>query len=117
MMFSNDKNVETIGQLVEVLKHYIGLQSEYLKLDVVDKVVRLLTAITMTVVLLGLLVMTIIYLSFAAAYGLAGLIGSTSIAFCIVAGVYLFILILFVMFRHQWIERPLVKFLASLLMQ
>ena len=43
MMFSNDKNVETIGQLIEVLKHYIGLQSEYLKLDVVDKVVRLLT--------------------------------------------------------------------------
>ena len=35
-MFSNDKNVETIGQLVEVLKHYIGLQSEYMKLDVVD---------------------------------------------------------------------------------
>ena len=55
MMFSNDKNVETIGQLIEVLKHYIGLQSEYLKLDVVDKVVRLLTVITMTVVLLGLL--------------------------------------------------------------
>ena len=117
MMFSNDKNVETIGQLIEVLKHYIGLQSEYMKLDVVDKVVRLLTAITMSVVLVGLLVMTIIYLSFAAAYGLASLIGSTALAFCIVAGVYLFILILFVIFRHQWIERPLVKFLASLLMQ
>ncbi len=41
MMFSNDKNVETIGQLVEVLKHYIGLQTEYVKLDVVDKVVTL----------------------------------------------------------------------------
>ncbi len=117
MMFSNDKNVETIGQLVEVLKHYIGLQSEYLKLDVVDKVVRLLTAITMTVVLLGLFVMAIIYLSFAAAYALAGLIGSTALAFCIIAGIYLFILILFVIFRHKWIERPLVKFLASLLMQ
>ena len=114
-MFSNDKNVETIGQLVEVLKHYIGLQSEYMKLDVVDKVVRLLTAITMTVVLLGLFL--IIYLSFAAAYGLAGLIGSTALAFCVVAGVYLFILILFIIFRHQWIERPLVKFLASILMQ
>ena len=97
-MFSNDKNVETIGQLVEVLKHYIGLQSEYMKLDVVDKVVRLLPAI-------------------AAAYGLAGLIGSTALAFCVVAGVYLFILILFIIFRHQWIERPLVKFLASILMQ
>ncbi len=116
-MFSNDKNVETIGQLVEVLKHYIGLQSEYMKLDVVDKVVRLLTTITMTVVLLGLFLIAIIYLSFAAAYGLAGLIGSTALAFCVVAGVYLFILILFIIFRHQWIERPLVKFLASILMQ
>ena len=35
-MFSSDKNVETIGQLVEVLKHYIGLKSEYMKLDVAD---------------------------------------------------------------------------------
>lgn len=116
MMFSNDKNVETIGQLIEVLKHYIGLQSEYLKLDVVDKVVRLLTVITMTVVLLGLLTLTLIYLSFGAAFALADLIGSLTIGFCIVAAVYLFILILFVIFLHKWIERPLVRFLASLLM-
>ena len=75
MMFSNDKNVETIGQLIEVLKHYIGLQSEFLKLDIVDKVVRLLTVITMTVVLLGLLTLTLIYLSFGAAFALADLIG------------------------------------------
>lgn len=118
MMFSNDKNVETIGQLIEVLKHYIGLQSEFLKLDIVDKVVRLLTVITMTVVLLGLLTLTLIYLSFGAAFALADLIGgSLTFGFCIVAAVYLFILILFVIFRHKWIERPLVRFLASLLME
>lgn len=35
-MFSNDNNVETIAQLVEVLKHYIGLQSEYVRLDVIN---------------------------------------------------------------------------------
>ena len=40
-MLSSDKNVETIAQLIEVLKHYLGLQTEYVKLDVVDKVVRL----------------------------------------------------------------------------
>lgn len=116
MMFSNDKNVETIGQLVEVLKHYIGLQTEYVKLDVVDKVVRLLTAITMTVVLVGLLVIALIYLSFALAYGLSEWVGNTW-GFSIVAGLYLFILVIFVIFRHQWIERPLVRFLASILMQ
>ena len=116
MMFSNDKKVETIGQLVEVLKHYIGLQTEYVKLDVVDKVVRLLTAITMMVVLLGLLIVGLIYLSFALAYFLGAYIGNPAV-FCVVAGIYLLLLGVFVVFRHQWIERPLVKFLASILMQ
>lgn len=115
-MFSNDKNIETIGQLVEVLKHYIGIQSEYMKLDVVDKTVRLLTVTTMTLVLTGLLALTLIYLSFAAAYALAPIVGNAW-AFCIIAGFYLLALLLTVAFRHSWIERPLVKFLASLLMQ
>ena len=70
-MFSSDNNVETIAQLVEVLKHYIGLQSEYVKLDVIEKVVRLLTVITVTVVLCLLLVIALIYFSFAAAYAIA----------------------------------------------
>ena len=48
-MLSSDKNVETIAQLVEVLKHYLGLQTEYVKLDVIDKVVRLLTAASLTI--------------------------------------------------------------------
>ena len=50
-MFSSDKNVETIGQLAEIIRHYIGLQKEYVKLDVIDKVVRLLTVAAMTVAL------------------------------------------------------------------
>ena len=115
-MFSSDKNVETIGQLVEVLKHYIGLQSEYMKLDVVDKVVRLITAIAICFLLLTLLAISMIYLSFAAAFALADYVGLAP-AFFIVAGAYLLILVLFILFRHQWIEKPLVKFLASLLMQ
>lgn len=50
MMFSNDQNIETIGQLVELIRHYIGLQNEYLRLDVIEKVVRLITALVMAAV-------------------------------------------------------------------
>ena len=114
-MFSNDRNIETIGQLVEALKQYIGLQREYLKLDVIEKVVRLITAITLTVVLSLLVLIFLIYLSFAAAYALAPLVG-TAWAFVIVA-VYLVIFLLVLIFRKRWIERPVVKFLASLLME
>ncbi|MGN0068509.1 MAG: phage holin family protein [Prevotella sp.] len=114
-MFSNDRNIETIGQLVEVLKHYIGLQTNYAKLDVIDKVVRLLTVSAMVVILSILLLLTLIYLSFAAAYALTPHTG-TATAFCIVSGVHLAILILCILFRKSWFERPLVRFLASLLM-
>lgn len=115
-MFSNDKNIETIGQLVEVLKHYIGLQTKYAKLDVIDKIVRLLTAAAMTIVLSLLLLLTLIYVSFAVAYGLQPLIGG-GWAFCVVAGFYFLFFILCIAFRKQWLERPLVRFIANILMQ
>ena len=35
-MFSNDKNIETIAQLVEAIKDYVELQKDYLKLDVAE---------------------------------------------------------------------------------
>ena len=37
-------------------------------------------------------------------------------AFAIVAAVYLLVLLLVVINRRRWIERPLVRFLASMLM-
>ena len=115
-MFSTDKNIETIAQLIEVVKHYIGLKTKYLKLDVIDKIVRLLTALVMVGVLSLLLFLACIYLSFAAVYALEPVIG-TAASFACVAGVYFVALLLCLTFRKQWIERPLVRFLASLLMQ
>ena len=69
-MFSTDKNIETIAQLIEVVRHYIGLQTKYMKLDVIDKIVRLLRALVMVAVLSLLLFIGLIYLSFDAAYAL-----------------------------------------------
>ena len=114
-MFSNDKNIETIGQLVETLKHYAKLQSEYVRLDVVEKTVRLMTVITMTVIVSLLIILMMIYLSFAAASALAPVVGQTC-GYLIVGGAYFVLLLLFLIFRKQWIERPLVKFLASILL-
>ncbi|WP_297226456.1 phage holin family protein [uncultured Prevotella sp.] len=115
-MFSTDKNIETIAQLIEVVRHYIGLQSKYMKLDVIDKIVRLFTALIMVALLSLLLFIGLIYLSFAAVYALEPFMG-TATAFACIAGVYFVVLLLFVVFRKKWIERPLVRFLASMLMQ
>ncbi len=114
-MFSTDKNIETIGQLVEVVRHYIGLQSEYVRLDIVDKIVKLFTVLIMAAIIGILLLTALIYLSFAAAFALSTLVGQAE-AFCIVGGCYVILLLLCIIYRHQWIEKPLVQFLASLLL-
>lgn len=114
-MLSSDKNVETIAQLIEVLKHYLGLQTEYVKLDVIDKVVRLLTVATLAIVFFLLLVAVLLFLSLSLAYWLSQYIG-LPLSFLAVAAIYLLLLLLCAANRSAWIERPLVRFLANLLM-
>jgi len=114
-MLSNDKNVENIAQLIEALKDYFINQSEYVKLDVIDKIVRLSTALALTVVMLILGLAVLFYLSFALVYWMEPLIG-TAWSFLMVAVGFLLLLVLVFLFRKSWIERPLVQFLANTLL-
>ncbi len=114
-MLSSDKNVESIAQLVDVVKKYVGLQGEYLKLDVIEKVVRLTTALTLTIVFVILGVAVLFYLSFALIYWLEPLTG-IGLAFFIMSLLFLLLLICVFIKRKSWIERPLVRFLASVLL-
>lgn len=114
-MLSSDKNVESIAQLVETVKSYVGLQGEYLKLDVIEKIVRLATALTLAFVFLLLTIAFLFYLSFACVYWLVPFTG-TALAFFIMALFFLAILALVYFNRRAWIERPLVRFLASVLL-
>ena len=114
-MFSSDKNVETIGQLADALKRYAALQTEYAKLDVIDRVVRLLTAASIAVVFGVLLVFVAVFLSLAAVHALSQAVGWVP-AYAMVAGFHLLAFWVIYLFRHRWIERPLVRFLARLLM-
>ena len=115
-MLSTDKNVETIASLVEQLKEYAGLQAEYLKLGAVEKIVRLVSALVMAAVLSLLVLLLVIFLSFSLAQLLASWTGP-ALAYLIVALCYLLLFLLAIVFRRRWIERPLVRFLAGLLME
>ncbi len=114
-MLSSDKNVETIAQLAEIVKHYLGLQKEYLKLDIIDKIVRLLTFTALAIVFFLIVVAVVMYFSFALAFWLASYTG-TAFAFLVVGGIHLLLFIIIFLCRKKWIERPLVHFLANLLL-
>ena len=114
-MLSSDKNIETIAQLAEAVKRYVRLQSEYVKLDVIDKVVRLVTAAALAFVTLLIILFILVFLSMALVNALTPCL--CSVAACsVVAGVYLLVLILVLLNRRRWIEKPLVRFLANLLL-
>ena len=112
-MLSSDKNVETIAQLAEIVRHYLGIQTEYLKLDVIDKLVRLLTFFALSIIFFFILLGVAMFCSFAFAFWLASYTG-TAVAFLVVGVLYLLVIILFFINRKSWIERPLVRFFANL---
>ena len=114
-MFSSDKNIDTIGQLIETLIHYVKLQNEYLRLTVVEKVVRVAVAVAMVVAVFLFLLIAIIYFSFAAAYALEDVVGGLPQAFCVVGAFYVVLLIVVYLLRRVIIERPLVKLLSNIL--
>lgn len=114
-MLSSDKNVESLAHLIEVLKDYIGLQKEYLKFDVIDKLVRLITALTLSIILFILVIAILFYLSFAAVYWMAPTVG-TATAFAVVSAFFFMLLCLVVIFRKAWIERPLIRFMTNTLL-
>lgn len=114
-MFSSDHNVETIAQLIETLKQYLGHQTEYVKLEVIEKVIRLVVAIFIGIVLLLVLVGVLLFLALGLASWLSQYMGQTG-AYFTVAGILAVLLVLCYAFRKPWIEKPLVRYLANILM-
>ena len=112
-MLSSDKNVETIAQLIEAMKHYVGLQAEYVKLDVIEKVVRLLKAAALVVLFFVLILLIMLIASVGLAIWISRSIGLAAAFFAVAehpenaeTG----------RIAEPWIERPLVRALARLLM-
>ena len=114
-MLSSDKNVESIVELIEALKEHVELQKEYLELNVIEKVVKLVTALTVAIIFIILGVAVLFYLTYAIVYWIAPLTG-LALAYFRVAFFLADLLVLVCIFRKQWIERPLVRFLANTLL-
>lgn len=114
-MLSSDKNIERLADLIAELKTYGELQKEYLWVNIVDKLTRIAVGLTIVFVAVLLSVLALFYLSMAAVYWAADYIGLNT-AFAAAGALCIIILIVAVKCRKRWIERPLVKFLSSVLL-
>lgn len=115
-MLSSDQNVETIAELIEAGKHYLGLQAEYVKLDTIDKLVRLLTNAVLIIIMLLMLVVVLVSLSLSLASWLSSYM-SMPVALLTVAGLQVLLLLFINTVCRPWIEKRLVRYLARLLLK
>ena len=99
-MFSNSKNIESIGKLLLEFKKYLELQKEFVKLDATEK---------MTVILL-------LFLTFALAYYLGDVLGSLSLGFGLISAFILLLTVIFYLNRNRMVIQPMARFMTKLIL-
>lgn len=113
-MINTQEPAENFQQLYEDVKKYVTLQTEYVKVEFVEKLTILLSTLMIISLVIILLVIALFYLFFSIAYAVEPLVGSLSLSFGIISVVYFILIGLFLLFRKRIVINPLVKFLSNL---
>ena len=112
-MFSNSKNIESIGKLLLEFKKYLELQKEFVKLDATEKMTVILSAILIVTVLLLLGSIVLLFLTFALAYYLGDVLGSLSLGFGLISAFILLLTVIFYLNRNRMVIQPMARFMTK----
>ena len=115
-MFSNSKNIESIGKLLLEFKKYLELQKEFVKLDATEKMTVILSAILIVTVLLLLGSIVLHFLTFALAYYLGDVLGSLSLGFGLISAFILLLTVIFYLNRNRMVIQPMARFMTKLIL-
>lgn len=115
-MFSSEKNIESLRDLLGEVRAYMELRGERLKLDFVSKLSRLLSAVALGLIIAVVMAVILLLLSNTLVSLLKEATGSEAVAFAIVAGGYALVGVMVYIFRRRLIVRPITSFICSLLL-
>ena len=116
-MANQQEPAENFSQLYEDVKKYVRLQTEYVKVDVVEKTTILLSTLLIVGLVIVLALAVLFYLCFALAYALQPVIGSLAISFAIISCFYVLLIAVLLYFRKPLVINPLVRFLSGLFLK
>jgi uncharacterized membrane protein len=117
MQNNNQEPANNFQELYDEVKKYIGLQTEYIKVEFVEKLTILLSTLFIIGLILILVIAALFYLFFSLAYALQPPIGSLAISFAIISGFYVLLIVLLLALRERLVINPLVKFLSDLFLK
>lgn len=116
-LFSNDKNIDSVRELIKEVREYIRLRYEHLRFYFMEKLIVLLSALVVGVLLMVVFAVALLFLAYAFVLTLASAVGGPHIS-CAIAGC-LCLLTGWVIyhFRKPLILRPLTRFIVQLFLE
>lgn len=109
--------LEDFNSLKKEITEYIEVRFDYIKLHTAENLSRFMSNTASAVIIGYLLFFILFFTSFAAGYYFADRFNSNQLGFLCVGGFYFVVLILFLVFRKQIIERPIIKAIVKLFFQ
>jgi len=101
--------LEEIGNIRKDIQEYIEVRLDLLKLQAAEKISKIISNTAVAIILILLLSLILFFLSFAAGYFMASVLNSNVRGFLCVAGFYLLLMLIILIFRKKIIDRPVIK--------
>ena len=106
--------LDEINDLKKDVLEYIEVKLDLVRLHTAENLSRIFSNVATIAVIGYLLFFIILFISIAAGYFIGSLLDSNELGFLCVAGFYTLLLILFLVFRKQIVERPVIKAIVRL---
>ena len=109
----NTNTTPSLRQIIAEIKQYLSLQYEWIKLDGVEKLTRIVSALVLLTVSIILISITLLYLSLAAVHYLESYTGIIA-AYSIISGAFFLLLVLLWLLRRPCVVNPILRFLYKI---
>jgi len=105
--------LDEIATLVADIRQYLDDKYKLAKLDVIEKLLLLSTALIVIMCVFFFIASFALFLSFSLAYYLGDLWNSKTLGFTTVAGIYFLFGIILIVFKKYLIAQPVLKYLLK----
>jgi len=106
--------LEEIENIKKDIQEYIEVKLDLFKLQSAENISRVVSNVVVAVIVLLLASLVLFFLSFAAGYLMASILNSNELGFLCVAGFYILLILIILIFRKSIIDRPVIKSVISI---
>lgn len=106
--------LEDLSNLKNELQDYVEVRLDLIRLHTAENVSRMFSSAATIVVVGYLMFFILLFGSFALGFYLGKILESTELGFLAVSAIYFIILLVFLVFRKQIVEKPIIKAIVQL---